>query len=153
MYKLMRRLLLPTLFVALAAGGCSSSLSPLYRDYRIDDTTAPTEERLAEALRDAGWALVDPVAPNVLSTNTRTVQNWGLYRVVVSLDIVAMNNNHVRVFVHPFRQYVTGGLSKLAFMNATVRSAVLPDLNDALKERGFVPIGTPVQRDRESTEV
>jgi hypothetical protein len=139
--------------VLLVSSGCAGSLSPLYRDYRIDDTTASTRERLAEALDEAGWKLVDPVSPNILSTDMRTVQNWGLYRVVVSLDVVTMNNNHVRVFVHPFRQYVTGGLSKLAFMNGTVRSAVLPELNKALEVRGFVPIGTPVQRDRESTEV
>lgn len=147
-----RFLLFAGLVVVFIFSGCSGSLSPLYRDYRVEETSNETVERLEDALDEAGWVIIDPAAPNVLTTDMRTVQNWGLYKVVVSLDVVPMSNDYVRVFVHPFRKYVTGGLSKLAFMNARVRASVLPDLNRALETRGFVPIGTPVQRDRESTE-
>lgn len=155
------------LFVALLVSGCAPSFSPLYRDYDVaPDPIASTEaaeptggtsgqevhERLRAALAAAGWTEAAPSAPNALSTEPRQLSHWGLWHVVVSLDAVPVGDRHVRVLFHPVRRYITGGRSKIPYLGRGLRRALLPDLNKALEAHGFLPIGTPRERDEEQIE-
>lgn len=164
------RLFLTICFAAVLSG-CAPSFSPLYRDYDIEppqeaartDTASTDEEasregeeagqeiyaRIRAALADAGWVEAEPAAPNVVSTEPRQLSDWGLYQVLVSLDIVPLGDRHVRVLFHPARRYFTGGRSKIPYLDSGMRRALLPDLNEALEAQGFVPIGTPRERDEE----
>lgn len=141
--------------------GCAPSFSPLYRDYNVESASDEAEEttadvvdsdlysRIRAALTDAGWAATTPVAPNVVSTEPRQLSNWGLYRVLVSLDVVPVGERHVRVLFHPARRYFTGGQSKIPYLDGGLRRALLPDLNEAFEAQGLYPIGTPRERDEE----
>lgn len=150
------------LSLLLLLTGCAPSVSPLYRDYAVRPTegvasgpdAAATEEvydRLRSALTAAGWTEAAPVAPNVLSTEPREFGHWGLYAVLVSLDVVPMYERYVRVQFHPVRRYVTGGRSKIPYLGGGLRQAILPELNEALEARGFQSIEVPRERDEDQT--
>jgi len=157
--------------------GCGSTLSPLYADFRIDTPPAPAtqvdssmaevavppdsattrppdstahrsiQDRIASALVQAGWELDEAPSANALSTREVEIIDWGLYDVRVSLDVVPVNDKFVRVYVHPYRQYFWGSRSKMSYMNHRVRSYVFPDLADAFKVQGIVPLGAPPEED------
>ncbi len=159
-----RRALLLLCLVALLAG-CAPSFSPLYRDYDVDpvvlaEASEPPERqggtevraRLRAALAEAGWTEAEAAAPNVISTAPRRISNWGLYRVQVSLDALPIGDRHVRVLFHPVRRYITGGRSKIPYLGSSLRRALLPELNEALEAQGFLPIGTPRERDEEQLD-
>jgi hypothetical protein len=123
--------------------GCGHSLSPLYEDYRISTEAvgdADIHVLIEQAVIDAGWTIDEPDAPNVVSTAEATVTHWGLYKVVVSLDVVAINNEHVRVFVHPYRIYIWGSRSKMPYMSRRIRNFVIPDLSETLADRGIIDV-------------
>ena len=119
-----------------------------------DDETQNNEvyERIRTALAAAGWEEGPQAAPNVVSTEPRTLSDWGLYRVLVSLDVVPIGDRHVRVLFHPVRRYFTGGRSKIPYLNSGLRQALLPALNEAFEAQGLYPIGTPRERDEEEVE-
>lgn len=127
------------IWLLLVASGCGHSLSPLYEDFRIRDAsdTADLRPVMEKALTEAGWTLDDPDAPNIVSTSESTVAHWGLYKVVVSLDLAAINGSHVRVFVHPYRVYAWGSRSKMVYMSRRVRNHVFPELTQALAQQGI----------------
>lgn len=135
--------------------GCAPSLSPLYRDYEVvasrgaDGQPIPDEvhARLRTALRQAGWKEAEPAAPNVLSTRPRSFGSWGIYEVTVSLDVVPLGQEHVRVHLHPLRRYLTGGRTKVPSLSGSLRQAILPSLDEALEAHGFERVGTPRERD------
>lgn len=153
-----------------ATTGCAPSFSPLYRDFdvepraagsvtaeRVSTTTDSGESgdvyaRIRTALAEAGWSEDEAAAPNVVSTQPRTLSDWGLYRVLVSLDVVPIGGQHVRVLFHPVRRYFTGGRSKIPYLNSGMRRELLPSLNEAFKAQGLHPIGTPRERDEEQIE-
>ncbi len=160
--------------MAVASSGCAPSFSPLYRDYDIgpvetgqvraeraqaDPSTASLSragdevyDRIRTALAEAGWTEAEAAAPNVISTESRTYRDWGLYRVLVSLDVVPIGGQHVRVLFHPVRRYFTGGRSKIPYLDGGMRRDLLPALNEAFKAQGLRPIGTPRERDEEQVE-
>lgn len=126
-----------------ATVGCGRTLSSLYEDYRIENTPIPSDEihkAIVEAVTDAGWKLDKSAAPNVISTEEVTVAQWGLYKIVVSLDLAPINGTHVRVFVHPYRVYLWGARSKMPYMSRRVRNYVLPDLSETLAQHGIVAL-------------
>jgi hypothetical protein len=115
----------------------------LYEDYQISDATAGHADvrgLIEDAVTSAGWTLDEPDAPNVVSTEEATVTHWGLYKVVVSLDVVPINNEHVRVFVHPYRVYIWGSRSKMPYMSRRIRNFVIPDLSETLADHGIVDV-------------
>lgn len=154
------RMILFLLGIGLWAG-CASSLTPLYRDYEVQPAevqpmpTTPADaaiyDRIGRALQQAGWQRVDGQAENVVSTNSRQIRNWGIYSIEVSLDVVPLNDDYVRVYVHPYRHYFTGGRSKLGFLSKGLGRSFLPDLQTAFADEGLYPIGTHVTRDKEMT--
>lgn len=141
--------------------GCASSLTPLYRDFEVDAVeapaapTAPTDaalyDRIERALLEAGWQQVEAQAPNVVSTGTRELRDWGIYSIQVSLDVVPLNDDFVRVYVHPYRHYFTGSRSKLGFLSKGLGRSFLPDLRAAFAAEGLHPVGTHVTRDKQMT--
>jgi hypothetical protein len=133
--------------------GCSGSLRPLYRDFEVTQVEGDVYERIESALNAANWVQVEPNAPNVVATEARTFSNWGLYKIKVSLEILPMNEHYVRVMVHPYRHYFTGGRSKLSFLSSGLHNKVLGQLNEALAEQGFHMLGRPIEKDKELTNV
>jgi len=127
--------------VLLFLGGCGHTLSPLYEDYRVDDDRTDGQDILAlieHAVTDAGWTLDEADAPNVVSTSEATVTHWGLYKVVVSIDVAPVNGTHVRVFVHPYRVYIWGSRSKMPYMSRRIRNFVIPELTETLSDQGIL---------------
>jgi len=125
----------------LFVGGCGHTLSPLYEDYRVDNDRTDGQDILAlieYAVIDAGWTLDEPDAPNVVSTSEATVTHWGLYKVVVSIDVAPINGTHVRVFVHPYRVYIWGSRSKMPYMSGRIRNFVIPELTETLSNQGIL---------------
>ena len=160
---MLSRSTLALLLCGLLFAGCAPSISPLYRDYEVEraplasaeserGSETPVLERLRAALGEAGWTEGDAASTNVVSTESRIFGDWGLWRVLVSLDAILVGERHVRVQIHPVRRYVTGGRSKIGYLGRGLRGAILPDLNSALEAHGFYPVGTPRERDEEQTE-
>lgn len=106
-------------------------------------------DRLRDAFEETGWHTVPPPAPNAITTQERRIRSWGLYRVMVSIEAVPVGRDHVRLFVHPYRHYITGSRSKIAFLKGSIRRAVLRDLEEAFESRGLMAVGTGISRDRE----
>lgn len=133
--------------------GCSAELSPLYRDYLDDNNSEDVQvtRTIQQALGTAGWTLGDPISSNVITTEPRQFQQWGLYRIEVSLDVAPMDEEVVRVLFHPYRIYFTGGRSKIPYLSPRLRRQVLKELNLAFEEKGLVAVDSPIKRDREKT--
>lgn len=146
---------LAAVFLALGLlAGCSPSLSPLYRDYEVARGDAPEDLRAAveAALVEAGWTPVAAAAPNVVATETRVFNDWGLYKTEVFLEAAPLGDRYVRVLVHPYRKYITGGRSKIPYMKGGLRRALLPELNRAFEAHGLFLLGTAIERDKEAAD-
>ena len=137
--------------------GCSPRLTPLYRDYEVVMEAAAEQEsedradvtgRIRSALQAAGWQLQAPVTPNVVATAPRSFRQWGLYAVTVELEVAPLYGNHVRLFVHPYRTYITGAKRKIPYLRGSLARSVLKDLHAALEAEGLDHIGTAQSRDR-----
>jgi hypothetical protein len=140
------------LLLTLGVSACAPSLSPLYRDYEIQNESAtvtdqPVEERIEAALADAGWQLKEAAAPNAFATVERKLNSWGIYSVVASVEVVPMGANYVRLYIHPYRTYITGGRGKIPYLNGGLRRSVLKDLTKAFEAQGLQSIGTGKKRD------
>ncbi len=141
-----KRLQALCILLTIAATGCSPRLVPLYYDYRIPDTTQAPLRLVARALQSTGWT-VARATPTHLQTTPRTLQHWGLYRVVVRLEAVPVDSGFVRLFFHPYRRYLTGRRSKIPYLPAGLRATLLPQLHTALEAQGLKPAGTAFERD------
>ncbi len=140
------------LSTALIGSACSPSLSPLYRDYEVPEEGAPIEQRVTTALADAGWDTVQVDVPNAITTEEKILSHWGLYKVTATLEVTPLGANHVRVFVHPYRRYLTGSKGKIPYLTPRLRSKFLTSLNAAFREQGLTVVGTPVERDESVTK-
>jgi len=140
---------LVALFWVLPA--CTPSLHPLYQDYEVKPHSASTQERLQKALIDSGWTLKSSTIPGIVTTDNRQVRQWGLYAIVVSLEAVPIGGGHVRLLLHPYREYVWGTRSKIPFLNGSIRRSVLRDLDAAMSAQALTAVGTGISRDRGTT--
>ena len=136
--------------LAFSVTACAPSLSPLYRDYAVQQAEVPVPERIETALIEAGWQVTPSSAPNALATDERKVRSWGLYSVVVSLEVVPVGEDYVRLYVHPYRKYFTGNRSKIPYLKKSLQRALLRDLNQAFHDEGLQAIGTGIDRDRQA---
>lgn len=137
---------LAALCVAATLAACTPRLSPLYRDYTVPDTLARSEhviEKLQSALESADWAIAPDEIDNLVRTEPRTLSNWGLYRVTVYVEAVPIGSDYVRLYFHPYREYVTGGRSKIPFFKDRTQHQLLPDLTKALEAQGLRRVGAP----------
>lgn len=135
-------------FLVFLLWGCAPSLSPLYRDYEAP--TGPetaVKDSIRAALQEAGWTLVSSSPPNAIATQPRLLSNWWIYKTRASLEVLPLGQKHVRLYIHPYRTYFTGGQSKIAYLSSGLREELLPDINEALQEKGLTLVGTPFQRD------
>jgi hypothetical protein len=139
-----RRLSLPAgaLAAALVLAACTPPTAPLFHDFRQPGTAVAPDSLLAlvgYALEDAGWSVAS-MESGVVRTEERVMRRWGLYRITVSLEAMPMGERHVRVFIHPFRRFATGGQSKLFALDAGLRQSLLPPLDEAFASRGFATV-------------
>jgi hypothetical protein len=139
---------LALLVLATGLSACAPRLAPLYHDYQVTTADTPAADRVKAALEEAGWQVRASDTPNVIATEERTLTHWGLYKIEASLEVATLGDEHVRVFIHPYRHYVTGGRSKIPFLRRRLRGLVLPDLTEALSKRGLHRAGTPFEKDR-----
>lgn len=146
----------PIVFVATAAlmlAACAPSISPLFRDYEVEAPSAQSPgsadvyARIRAALSESGWTETEAAAPNVVSTEPRSVSSWGLFRTEVTLDVAPIGDRHVRIIFTPTRHSVFGGRTKIGYLSGSVRRAILPELNAAFEQHGFVVLGTARERD------
>ena len=114
----------------------------------MHESNSDVRVRLEQAFLDAGWLLVEGTAPNAVTTGFRTMRNWGLYKVVVQLEAVPVGDMHVRLFVHPYRQYITGSRSKIPFLKGRIRRSVIRDLDVSFSQNDLRAVGTDISRDR-----
>ncbi len=121
--------------------GCAPSMTPLYQDYEAGTGDVP--ERISAAFEDAGWELAEESLPPAIATVPRTHRNWGLYRVTLWVEAVPMGQDHVRLLIHPYREYVWGRRSKMPYLSSGIRRSLVADLDKAFAAHGFV-----VHRDR-----
>jgi hypothetical protein len=147
-----RTLLLTAGLVVVTLAGCSPSLSPLYRDFTFEEAEAEVlgEEkavRITAALAEAGWQLASSELPDVIATEPKTFDNWGLYKTSLALEVLSVGGDYVRVYFHPYRIYFTGGRSKLPYLSRGLQNDVLPALVEAFEAQGLALVGR--QRERE----
>ncbi len=139
------------LVLFLLVSGCSPSVSPLYRDFEVrpvTETEPASLDAIEAALEEAGWEPADTNPPGGIATEMRTLRHWGLYRVVVMLEAVPVGERYVRLFIHPYRKYITGGRGKIPYLNTSLRRSILPDIREAFERRGLIAVGTPMERDK-----
>jgi len=130
------------LSIALLAGaGCSPSMAPLFRDFESEGAPDETEGRMMRALEAAGWEQVESQAPNALRTSERILNRRLVYKTVVTLEVVPIGDEYIRVFIHPYRDNLIGGKSKIPYLQSNVRRKILPPLTEAFEEEGLVPVG------------
>lgn len=148
----MRDVRVAALFLSLlifVASGCAPSLSPLYRDFAVPASDSlSVDTRIAHALADAGWEIADTSTPQAVTTKERTISHWGIYHVDVSLEIVPVGPDHVRVLFHPYRKFFTGNRSKIPYMAKRVQRRTMPQIARALEAQGLSYRATASQRDR-----
>ena len=137
--------------LALSVTACAPSISPLYRDFQVQQAEEPVAERIEAALAEAGWQVVPASAPNAVATEERKVKSWALYSVVVSLEVVPVGEEYVRLYLHPYRKYFTGSRSKIPFLDGSLQRALLKDLYEAFNKEGLQAIGTGRERDRQTS--
>ncbi|HMB90898.1 MAG TPA: hypothetical protein VKP65_08630 [Rhodothermales bacterium] len=149
-----RSVLIILIGLCLSMAACAPSLSPLYRDYEAQtdsSSAAPIDERIETALTDAGWHLKSAAAPNAFATEERKLSSWGLYSVVASVEVVPLGTEYVRLYIHPYRKYITGGRGKIPYLNKSLQRSVLKDLTRAFEQQGLQAIGTGEKRDEALT--
>ncbi|MDX1439114.1 MAG: hypothetical protein R3284_04350 [Rubricoccaceae bacterium] len=151
----------PVLLLLVASAfiwGCAPSVTPLYRDYEVNEShpTAQNEadvyDRIRTALEEAGWTETEADVPNVVSTEPRWSSSWAIFRIEVSLDVVPIGDEHVRILFHPTRHSILGGRTKIPYLDGGMRRRYLEDLNEAFAAQGFEVLGTAKERDEENVE-
>lgn len=148
----------PLLIIALLlfAGGCAPSVSPLYRDFEVNNAFSTSEaetdvyDRIRLALTEAGWNEAEADVPNVVSTEPRWSSSWGIFRTEVTLDVAPIGEEHVRIIFHPVRHSLLGGRTKIPYLDGGMRRRYLGDLNEAFAAQGFEVLGTARERDEEN---
>ena len=127
---------------------CAPSLLPLYGDYKVNSAEGPLNDTIRESLLEAGWQIADSDVASLFPTEERTFSRWGIYSVVVSLDVTPIGDDYVRVLVHPYRKFLTGGRSKIPYLSRRQRHKILIDLTESFESRGLQLRGSPIERDR-----
>ena len=121
--------------------GCSPSLAPLYRDFQSEKSPEEVETSIANALESAGWTQTTALAPNAFKTEERTLNRRLVYKTVVSLEIVPIGDEYIRVFIHPYRDNFVGGRTKIPYLQSNVRKYVFPTLTEAFADEGLHELG------------
>lgn len=146
------RLATALVFAILSLGACSPGSTPLYRDYSAPPVTPEElQQRILTALDEAGWKIDSVRTDGVVTTQRRTVSRFLLYHVDVRLDVLPLDGRYVRVLLFPYRYFITGNRSMIAFMRPGIERSVLPSLSSAFRRQGLVLVGTPIDRDRKRT--
>lgn len=142
---------LTLLLIATVSLGCSPRLSPLYRDFSIDESTQyeyDIYERLTLAMEEAGWSVIEGVTSNIVATEGRDFNSWGIYTMEVELEASPVGNGYVRLFIHPYRRYFTGTRGKMPYLKRGLAKAALSTLETPFETYGLKFAGTAESRDK-----
>ena len=149
----MRALPFPSvLLAALLLAGCAPRLGPLYRDFAVPPalanaaTTDSLHTRAAAALRAAGWT-VEATAPEI-RTSLRDLSSALVYRNQMRLQAFSVGPNLLRVQFQPVRRYTARTRTFLPYLPAALARRVVPDVEAALRQRGFTPVPSGPRKDQ-----
>lgn len=136
----------------LTVQGCAPSIVPLYRDYETASTGDSVYAQIREALVESDWELSENrYGESVISTEEKSLQNFGIYKTSARIDVAQVNGGYVRVYVHPFRKYlISGRRSKIPYLDRRMRRQVVAPLNDALAARGIQIRGSALEREEKT---
>lgn len=135
--------------VLLLLSGCAPGVAPLFRDFSVPVVErAVLLDRIRAALAEAGWEEGPPIAAEVVTTEPRVMQRWGLYYVEMRIDVLPVGERHVRVIFHPYRHFVTRSRGKIGYLTRRLERAVVPELSAAFERQGITLLGHAVHRDR-----
>jgi len=146
-----RHIALAVVAALILLSGCTPRLSPLYRDYSIDKPPAndePINTRIADALEEGGWTVVDGVTANVVATNSRKFNSWIVYSIEVELEVAPVGDGYVRVFIHPYRHYFTGARGKLPYLRKGLAREIMKTIEEPFETQGLQFAGTAQSRDK-----
>lgn len=135
------------------SAGCAPRQVPPYRDYEVlRSKDSLLTARLTEAVVEAGWALVPPSAPGVVSTAPRLFDDGLTARTEAELDLVPLDGGFVRVYVRAERRALLGGRTKVYALSPELRDSILAPLSEALAAHGLTALGAPRDRDEDEVE-
>ncbi len=97
---------------------------------------------------DTGWTLLPSSPPNAVLTVNRPIRNWLLYKVVVQVEAVPIGDRYVRLFIHPYRIYLSGSRSKIPFLKRRIRRQIVHEIDQAFETYGLISVGTDMSRDQ-----
>jgi hypothetical protein len=137
-----------TLAVAVTIAGCAPSFDALYRDFVRPHHLEGAEMTvlrpvIVAALEEAGWTVLEETHLPVVATEPRTHARWLAYRVTVQVEVLPMGSNHVRVLIHPFREYAWGTRSRIPYLTGPVKRAFVPELERAFARAEIVMLASP----------
>ncbi|MCS7083278.1 MAG: hypothetical protein N2561_08155 [Bacteroidetes bacterium] len=126
------------LLASLCLAGCVAPLPPPFRDFQAPASWRPEQLAvLQEALREAGWEPRPGPVVHSLSTHPRRIAGALLYRVEGYVELVAIDSQRVRLYVHAYR-YHLWGRSRIGYLSAALSRNVAEPIERALRRRGFV---------------
>ena len=119
----------------LSLGACVP-ITPNYRDYTSNMTANDAMMKAQDVLKTQQWTIKpSPIAP-MIATEEREIRNFGVYKIIVSLELVQLNRENIRLFVHAYRKYkLSGTKAKIPYLERHVRQDVVKPLTDALKRQ------------------
>ncbi|HYE59477.1 MAG TPA: hypothetical protein VD948_13275 [Rhodothermales bacterium] len=130
----------------LALAGCAPRLAPLYRDYRAPDSLAVA--RAERALVAAGWTLRTDAPAGTLATEIRGGSEFGLYRTLLSVEVLPLGGGLVRILFDPVRRFPWGDRTHIPYLPGGLSRAFVPSLDRALRAEGFTSTRTGEEGDR-----
>jgi len=104
--------------------------------------------RITLALEEAGWSVIDGVTSNIVATESRTFRSYVIYSMEVALEVSPIGDEHVRVFIHPYRRYFTGARGKMPYLKRGLAKSVMASLKESFAAQGLQFAGTAQSRDK-----
>lgn len=150
----MRPSLAALVVLAPALAACAPRLGPVYRDYAVPAPLARAEAadsvraRAEAALRAAGWTVV--ATEPALQTDFRDGGDRLIYRNRMAVSVFPIGPDHVRVQYQPVRRYTAKTRTFLPYLTPGLARPFLPDLDAALRARGFAPVLSGPRKDRDA---
>lgn len=134
----MKRFALPLCtLLALCCAACTTTIPPAYLDYKAKPDEKNVRNRIETVLKAQNWNTLLQNAPS-LQTEEKEISDLVAYKLLVSLEVLEMQDHRIRIWIHTTRKYrLSGTRSKLPYLERHVKKSVAMPLQKAMKEAGF----------------